>query len=254
MRKTGPLAAALLAAPLLLVSQCAAITYERPVPDKAAIEAAKATIEQAAIPAKSSRTIDELVDMADRAAQGLRASMPDLCAAIQSETCSFSLRIAGNEEASAFVDGNGVVWITVGLLQYLDGEDEIAAILAHEIGHRLNGDDLATMSAKRRHQAMRYALGGSSPSSAASRISGGARYLIGREADADYLAAFLLKRAGYDLAAGERLWITLAKVGNNRAASILATHPLSAERLAAWRQISAELDDNPDAMPKRTGG
>jgi predicted Zn-dependent protease len=238
-------------ASLLLASQCAATTYERPVPDKAEIEAAKTTIDRAPVPAKSGKTVDELVDMADRAAQRLRAAMPPLCAAIQSDTCSLSLRIASNEEAIAFLDEKGVVWITVGLLQYLDSEDEVAAAVAHEIGHRLNGDDIATMSTIRRHQAMRYVLGGSSPASAASRTSGGARYMIAREADADYLAAFLLKRSGYDLAAGETLWITFAKAGDRQAESILATHPLSAERLAAWRQISAELDSDPEASPKR---
>lgn len=249
MGKSGSLAAALLIAPLLLVSQCAAITYERPTPDKAEVEEAKATINRASAPTKSGKTVDELVDMADRAAQRLRSTMPPICAAIQSETCNFSLRIADSEIVNAFADENGVVWITVALLQYLGSTDAIAAILAHEVAHRLNGDDVSTMVAMRRHQTMRYALGGSSPASAASRFSGSARYMITREADADYLAAFLLKRADYDLAAGETVWITFAKAGDKRAASITATHPLSAERLAAWRKIAAQIEADPNALP-----
>jgi predicted Zn-dependent protease len=67
--------------------------------------------------------------------------------------------------------------------------------------------------------------------------------------EADYLAAFLVQHAGYDLTAGERAWIVLEKLTDRRAASTLATHPLSAERLASWRKIAAELAADPDMLP-----
>lgn len=248
MKKTGVIAAF-----LLLASQCAAIKYERPAFDRAETEAAAAAIEQAPMPVKSEAPVDELVAVADRAAQRLRDHTGPLCEAIGSETCGFALRIAGNEEANAFADEKGTIWITVALLRYLETEDEVAAMLAHEIAHRMSGHDASAATAARYYQAMRYTLGGSSPSSAASRQSASARHLIALEADADYLAAFLLKRAGYDLTAAETLWITLAKVSNNKAASIMATHPLSAERLAAWRRIAAELDADPEALPRVAG-
>lgn len=242
-----------IAALLLFAGQCAAIEYERPAIDRGEIEAARATIAETPAPEKSAKSVDELVAVADRAAQRLRGGMPPLCTAIQAGTCSFSLRIASNDEANAFADEAGTIWITVALLQYLETEDEVAAVLAHEIAHRLSGHDASAAAALRYSQAMRYALGGGSPASAASRQSASARHMIALEADADYLAAFLLKRAGYDLAAAENVWITLAKVADNKATSILATHPLSAERLAAWRKIAAGLDADPEAVPKLAG-
>ncbi len=245
MRKVSVIAAS-----LLLAGPCAAVEYERPAFDKAEIEAAEAAIKQAPMPVKTEAPVDELVAVADRAAQRLRGHTGPLCEAIGSETCGFAFRIAGNEEANAFADEKGTIWITVGLLQYLETEDEVAAVLAHEIAHRMSGHDASAATAARYHQAMRYALGGGSPASAASRQSGSARRLIALEADADYLAAFLLKRAGYDLTAAGNVWITLAKVADTKAASTLATHPLSAERLAAWRQIAAELDADPEALPR----
>lgn len=233
----------------LLLSQCAAIEYERPEPGKAEIDAARSAIETADMPTPSDVSVDELVNMVDRAAQRLRSAVPAICAAIQSGTCSFAVRVASDGPATAFLDKQGTVWMTLGLLHHLHNEDEIAVALAHEIAHRLNGDDIVAMGAIRNHQAMRYALGGSSPASAASRLSGSARHAISREMEADHLAAFLVQRAGYDLNAAERTWIVLEKLADRRATSILATHPLSAERLATWRKIAAELAADTDMLP-----
>jgi predicted Zn-dependent protease len=234
---------------LLLLSQCAAIEYERPEPGGAETDAARSAIETADMPTPSDVSVDELVNMVDLAAQRLRSAAPAICAAVQSSTCGFAIRVASDGPAVAFLDRQGTVWITLDLLRHLHNEDEIAVVLAHEIAHRLNGDDIVAISAIRNHQAMRYALGGSSPASAASRLNGSARHAISREMEADYLAAFLVQHAGYDLNAGERAWIVLEKLTDRRAASTLATHPLSAERLASWRKIAAELAADPDMLP-----
>lgn len=237
-----------IAAGLLLVSQCAAIEYELPRPDKAEIEAARAAIEEAAPPERSEIAEGDLIDMADKAAQRLRAAVPPLCEAISSESCpSFALRLASNDIVMAGLDQQNNVWLTLKLLGYLDSEDEVAAVIAHEISHQLNGDGTALLGI-RTHQSMRYALGGSSPASAARRHSGSARHAISREMSADYLAAFLLNRAGYELGAAERIWIVFAKNSSSRGA--LATHPLSPERLAAWRKTARDIEANPDAMPE----
>ena len=245
MRRTSALLAT-----ALLMGQCAATDYQRPEPTKADIEAAATAIRRAEMPVRSTGSDDQLIDMADRAARRLRSNLTDICTVIASDTCSFALRITQDDSANAFLDAKGNIWVTLKLLRHLGTEDEVGAVLAHEIGHRLNGDDLVAMSAIRNHQALGYFRGGSSPSAAASRISGAARYAISREANADYLAAFLLKRAGYDLHKAETVWITLYKLRDRQAASMLATHPLSAYRLAAWRKIARALDAHPNALPE----
>ena len=240
--------ATFIAAGLLLVSQCAAIEYDLPQTNDAEIEAARTAIEGASLPERSGIAEDILIDRADRAAQRLRAAVPALCEAISTENCpSFALRLASGDFAMAGIDQQNNVWVTLKLLGYLGSEDEVAAVIAHEISHRLN-DDGKALPAIRTHQTMRYALGGSSPASAAMRHSGESRYAITRELSADYLAAFLLSRAGYDLGAAERIWIVLAKTSSSRGE--IATHPLSPERLAAWRKIAAEIEANPGAMPR----
>lgn len=233
----------------LLVSQCAAATYNLPEPGRSEVEEAQADIDRAVEPVKSDRSLDDLISETARTAEALRSVMAPFCAHIKSPSCNFRYRIVGGPGANAFVDQQGLVSITVDLLRYLDDEDEIAAVLAHEISHRLNGDDVVKMSTMSQHQAMRYVLGGSSPSSSASRNAGSSRYLISREAAADYLAAYLLSDAGYDLNKAGSMWMKLAKVSDRKAQSILATHPFSAERLATWRKVVAEIESNPGRMP-----
>lgn len=233
----------------LLVSQCAAATYILPDLDRSEVEEAQAYIDRAVEPIKADRSLDDLASKTARTAEALRSVMAPFCAHIKSSNCDFRYQIVTGQGANAFVDEQGLVSITVDLLRYLDDEDEIAAVMAHEISHLLNGDGIASMGSMRRHQAMRYVLGGSSPSSSASRFAGSSRYLISREAAADYLAAYLLSDAGYDLNKAGRIWVKLAKVSDRKAQSILATHPFSAERLATWRKVVAEIESNPGRMP-----
>jgi predicted Zn-dependent protease len=43
-------------------------------------------------------------------------------------------------EPNAFSIGNGYVFVTEGVINFAQNEDEIASVLAHEIGHELAGD------------------------------------------------------------------------------------------------------------------
>lgn len=61
--------------------------------------------------------LDELVAKSDR---------PDL---------DFTLRILNSNEANAFAGPGGYVYITTGLLDRIQSKDELAGVLAHEIGH-----------------------------------------------------------------------------------------------------------------------
>jgi len=50
---------------------------------------------------------------------------------------------------NAFACPGGVVFITIGLLKSLEDEDELAAVLAHEIAHINNKDGISSIEAKR---------------------------------------------------------------------------------------------------------
>ena len=48
---------------------------------------------------------------------------------------SYTFKVLNSSEVNAFAGPGGFVYITVGLLDKLESRDELAAVLAHEIGH-----------------------------------------------------------------------------------------------------------------------
>ena len=54
----------------------------------------------------------------------------------ESTTVSFSLNLIDSKEINAFTTIGGYVYLTTGLLDFVDSYDELAFILAHEIAHQ----------------------------------------------------------------------------------------------------------------------
>ena len=73
--------------------------------------------------------------------------------------------------------------------------------------------------------------------------SQGAQLAISKEEEreADYLGAYLVARAGYDLDRAGLVWVRLTRGGPQETAGLLDSHPAGPERLAAWRQATAEI-------------
>jgi predicted Zn-dependent protease len=180
----------------------------------------------------------------------------------------FSFVVVNDDKINAFALPGGYVYITRGLIALADDEAEMAAVLAHEIGHVT-----ARHSAQRYSKAMATNIGlavlgivGSAagvPSGAGNLASLGAQlylqsYSREQELEADVLGIRYLTRAGYDaramtrffhkLEAHKRLEATLS--GDPKAADrhhVLATHPRTAERI---RQAATLARVTPAARPR----
>lgn len=259
-------AAAALAALLLLLAACAA----RPAPPAVAVadvEAARRSIAAAPPPAAQARTADQDTAMLAAAAGRVAAAAEPVCAAHLSRPCGFTVRLDPSDSVRAAAHGSGQVTLTAGMLRLVETEDELAAVVAHEFGHHLAGH--------LGRQRTRGAVAGTAASAvlgavvpfggvaawalgqgAAQLGAGAARlaYSKGEEREADYLGAYLAARAGYDLDRAGNLWARLARPEARGVASLLATHPAEAERLAAWRRSTEEIRASPDLMPRRGAG
>lgn len=155
---------------------------------------------------------------------------------------------------NAFALPGGYVYVTRGLLALANSEAELAAVLAHEIGH-ITG----------RHSAERYSHGVltslgaaaiaaalSSPTAAQAVGVGSDLYIKsysrGQEHEADALGIRYLQRAGYnpDAMAGflENLQRTEALENGARSGGALqnyfSTHPQTADRVAQARQLAVQ--------------
>ena len=156
-----------------------------------------------------------------------------------------------NPQANAFVLPGGRIGVNTGLLQLVENDDQLAAVIGHEIAH-----------ATANHAAERY-----STQAAAQVALSGAQSALGRggselgqrvaafgglgaqlgvllpfsrrhELEADRLGLEYMARAGYRPSQALRLWQLMAQNRSSRTPEFLSTHPSDASRLAA---LEAEL-------------
>jgi predicted Zn-dependent protease len=150
-------------------------------------------------------------------------------------------------------------------MRLVSTDDELAAVVAHEVAHHVAGH-IAEGSRRMQVAATIGAVAGRAvegvvgldlglPRMAAEAGAGAANLVFSKaqEREADYLAAHIAARAGYDLERAGALWAKLTKLSGDEVTSWLDTHPAGPERLAIWRSTAAEIARDPGAMPRRAG-
>jgi Zn-dependent protease with chaperone function len=234
--------------------------------------AAAARIGRAETPPPDSARIHSAHDDAAllaEVARRLAAAAQPVCEAHLGHPCAFEVALAASETPRAWAAGRGRITVTAGMLRLLGGDaDEVAALVGHEMGHHLAGHirrQLARGTAA--GVAASALLGAVVPfgglagwalgQGAAELGAGAARLAFSKEEEreADYLAAYLVARAGYDLDRAGWLWARLSRGDGHAPVAVVAgpleTHPAAAERLAAWRRTVAEIRASTDLVPRR---
>lgn len=161
---------------------------------------------------------------------------------------SFHL-LAERKTVNAFALPGGQIFITEALLGLLKTEDELAAVLAHEIGHVLARHSAEHLAKAQLTQTLIGAVAVGSGSYDTAQLAQLAGSLInmkhGRddEIEADKLGLRLMREAGYDARAMIRVMQVLAQAsGANRQPEFASTHPSPANRI---QKIREELDKMP---------
>lgn len=148
--------------------------------------------------------------------------------------------------ANAVGAPGGFVAVTTGLLRAVRSEDELAAVLAHEVAHVQLGHTMQPVEAARRQEQLTaVALEGTSDLVHAffgKVVSAGTDFVLDRgfgkknELAADTLAARILSGAGYDPAALAGFLSRLD--GRSAQGGFLLRHPPAAERVAALAWVA----------------
>ncbi len=257
------------AAALSLLAGCGGARPAPPTVTAAEVEAARQSIAAAPLPAAQARPADEDMAMLASVARRLAAATEPVCVAQLGRACGFVVTLDLSQSARAWAHGGEQVTVTAGMLRLAESEDELAAVVGHEFGHHLAGH--------LGRQRVRNTVAGTAASTvlgavvpfgglaalalgqgAAQLGAGAARIAFSKaeEREADYLGAYLVARAGYDLGRAGNLWARLSRPEAARSgglAVLLATHPAEAERLAAWRRAVEEIRASTDLMPRRRG-
>jgi predicted Zn-dependent protease len=62
----------------------------------------------------------------------------------------YHFAILDTEDVNAFASPGGIIFLTKGLIDSLENEDELAAVLSHEVAHINNRDGISTIEASRK--------------------------------------------------------------------------------------------------------
>ena len=188
-----------------------------------------------------------------------------ICVRAETEECRFTFRYVDDDEVNAHVDGEGQIFLHRGLLDYFEREEEIGAVMAHEMSHQIAGHvDESTRSILLGALIGGLLMGGAAAAGGADQdganqaagmgVNYGGRVGVlsfskEQEREADLLAAYVLARAGIDLQRAGCMFEVLAKLDDHATASWKDTHPAGAERIVAWRKAVAEVNASSDKLP-----
>jgi hypothetical protein len=132
---------------------------------------------------------------------------------------------------NASMAANGLMEIGTGLLLRLANEAQLAHVLGHEIGHYL-----------RRHTMQRWEDFQAKAINLRAEVGSLAAFSRDQEREADQLGSELMVKSGYDPREAPRVWERLMaeRAGRTTVPSniFLATHPPTAERVAALRNYA----------------
>lgn len=176
----------------------------------------------------------------------------------------YHFAVLDTQEINAFACPGGIIFVTRGLIQTCQNEDQLAAVLAHEVGHVANKDGINSISKARWSQVF-TTMG----TEAAKQYGGAAGNLVGlfegsiddvfktivvngysRQAEetADTAALTELTRAGYDPGAMVVLLTAMEAKGKGASGGIFKTHPPTSERLA---KVKASVGQSPESQGEK---
>jgi len=177
----------------------------------------------------------------------------------------YQFYVVENDQINAFTPGGGRIYIHTGLLKQVTTEGQLAAVLAHEVGHNVGYHLSATL---RRTQRTGLIIGiagillgngaiGQLGQLAVTLIAGGKLFQRSRdqEREADFLGLYDMYHAGYNT--GEmgnmfRLLNSLMQRNPGLFDKIFASHPSPAERLENTQREIAQYLAGSDQRGVRT--
>ncbi len=160
-----------------------------------------------------------------------------------------------DDSANAFAMPGGKVGLYTGIFKAARNQDQLAAVVAHEIGHVISNHhderitrQMGTQIGVGMISSLLGAAYGQGASSLASQGGGmlaqGAILLPNnrtQESEADVVGQQLMARAGFDPRQAVSLWQNMIEIGGNRGPQWLSTHPDPRMRLGEMQQRANAL-------------
>jgi predicted Zn-dependent protease len=174
--------------------------------------------------------------------------------------------VFNDSDANAFALPGGKIGVYTGMLKVAENQDQLAAVIGHEVAHVL-----ARHSNERVSQKFAVEQGLSLINAIANPQSGTGQTLMGllgvgaqygvlmpysriQESEADILGLDLMAKAGFDPRESTRLWINMGRAGGGQPPEFLSTHPSHSTRISdlnAHMPVALQLQSRARQQGKR---
>ncbi|MGH8468701.1 MAG: M48 family metallopeptidase [Gammaproteobacteria bacterium] len=160
----------------------------------------------------------------------------------------WEVRVFENKEVNAFALPGGKIGVYTGLLKVTENQDQLAAVIGHEVAHVIAGHSAARVSNDLAANLGASVLG-STTGIDPQLIGVGANLLLllpysrGDESEADVLGLQYMAQAGFDPREAPKLWVNMSRQGGPAPPQILSSHPSNDTRI---RDLESRL---PQALP-----
>jgi predicted Zn-dependent protease len=149
-----------------------------------------------------------------------------------------------SEQVNAFALPGGKIGVYTGILKVAENQDQLGAIIGHEVGHVIERHSNERMSSNKLSQTTLAVVdGGMAAGNVENRellMSGfgvlakyGVLMPYGRthESEADIVGQDLMAKSGFEPAAAISLWQNMAKLSNGAPPEFMSTHPSNKTRI-----------------------
>jgi len=157
----------------------------------------------------------------------------------------WEVTVFDSDQVNAFALPGGKIGVYEGLLDVAETDDQLATVIAHEVGHVIAGHGNERISQQYATQGGLQAVsaflggggGGAGGQAIMSALGLGAQVGIllpfsrTQESEADTVGLELMAKAGFDPRQSVQLWQNMAQAGGEKPAEFLSTHPSNQSRI-----------------------
>ena len=165
---------------------------------------------------------------------------------------AWEVNVEKNDQLNAYCMPGGKIMVLSGLVEKINAtDDELAAVIGHEIAHALREHGRERMSQAYVQQfglqALAAMIGGTAGSMAAQGAGVGSQLFFSlpngreQEREADKMGLELAARAGFNPDAAVTLWQKMSANNNGAPPEFLSTHPASENRIADLKALAPKV-------------
>ncbi len=162
---------------------------------------------------------------------------------IPEKACNYPVILVNSDDVNAFADGQRV-GITQGMMRFVDEEQELSLVIAHEIAHNAMGHVRSQRGNTLLGTILDIAIGTVTGISTQGIFSQVANQVYSQEfeAEADYVGLYIMANAGLEVEGAANFWRRLAATSpGGIKKSVMSSHPSTPERFLAIEEGAREI-------------